>query len=152
MDAAVIFDKLVSACARTGSFERTQAGDLKSAPGRGLTAAVWVQHMGPAVGAASGLSSTTGSLIFWIRIYSDLIMEPHDKIDPRIISAADGLFRLFVNGFTLDGLIRNVDVRGANSLQPLGADAGYQAIDNKMFRIMTITLPLVVNDMWTEAE
>jgi hypothetical protein len=34
---------------------------------------------------------------------------------------------------------------------PLSAQAGYVNQDGRLFRIMTITLPLVVNDVWGQA-
>jgi hypothetical protein len=42
-----------------------------------------------------------------------------------------------------------VDLLGAHGI-PLSARAGYDEQDSKMFRVMDINLPLVINDVWQQ--
>ena len=44
----------------------------------------------------------------------------------------------------------NIDLLGAYG-QKLSAQAGYITIDSHMYRIMTLTIPCVINDLWTQA-
>jgi hypothetical protein len=133
----------------SGLFERVNQHEPKNAPGNGLTMAVWLDRISPAV-ASSGLTSTTGLLTFSVRVYSNMVAEPQDDIDPALLTAVDALFSAYSGDFDLGGIIRNVDLLGQFS-NPLGAEFGYVTIDNKMYRVGTLTVPLVVNDLWSQS-
>lgn len=149
MNTAGIFNALVSHGMASGLFERVNQHEPKNAPGNGLTMAVWLDRISPAV-ASSGLTSTTGLLTFSVRVYSNMVAEPQDDIDPALLTAVDALFSAYSGDFDLGGIIRNVDLLGQFS-NPLGAEFGYVTIDNKMYRVGTLTVPLVVNDLWSQS-
>lgn len=148
----LMVDDILSAVAShalaAGYFERVNTHEPKAAPGNGLTVAIWVQRVGPAVGA-SGLSSTTARIVFNIRIFQNMLSEPQDMIDPNLMKALDWLMAAYSGNFTLGGTVRDVDLLGAHG-DPLGAEAGYVKQDTKLFRVVTITLPLIVNDLWAQ--
>jgi hypothetical protein len=144
-----IMKAVQSRVARLGEFEGIQFHEPKSAPGSN-TAALWADRMVP-VAAASGLDATSGLLVIQCRIYNRFNGEPQDSIDPEVIEAASAVVGAFVGGFTLNGQTRNVDVFGSFGF-PLSALAGYINQDSTMFRVMTVQIPLVINDLWTEAE
>lgn len=146
--AQAILDAAVSHALASGHFERVNGHEPKNAPGRGLTAAIWAQSLGP-VPAGSGLTRTTARLVLNIRIYSDMLQEPQDGIDPAVLRAVDALMSAYSGDFELGGNVRNVDLLGQAGI-PLSAEAGYQNVGGTMYRIMTITLPLIVNDVWTQ--
>lgn len=132
----------------TGLFERVLGHEPKSAPGNGLTAAAWVQNLRPIT--SSGLASTSARLQLSIRVSTNMLREPQDSIDTDILGAVDVLMAAYSGDFDLGGFIKNVDLLGAEG-DPLSADAGYLEQDGKLYRVMVITLPLVVNDLWTQA-
>lgn len=145
-----IFNEVLSHAARSGYFDRVNGHESKSAPNLvgGLAAEVWVQRIRAA--RSSGLAETSGLLVLTVRIRGDMLAKPEDGIDPRLLTAASGLMRLYVGDFTLNDLIRAVDVRGMEGT-PLTCEAGYLPQDQKVFRVYEITLPLIVNDIWSEA-
>jgi hypothetical protein len=65
------------------------------------------------------------------------------------MDAVDLLLADYVGNFTLGGLLREVDIRGIDG-NPLRVDAGYLTQDGKVFRVMTISVPLVINDLYAE--
>lgn len=135
-----------------GRFERVNLHEPKNSPGNGLTCAIWVDWMGPV--RSSGLNSVSGLLRLAVRIYQNMLSEPQDAIDTNVTEAVDLLFTAYAGDFSLKGtdaepLIRNVDLLGSYGV-PLSAQAGYINQDNVMLRVVTITLPLVVNDAWEE--
>lgn len=148
MDVAGIFDKVQSHAMQLGLFEQVNTHEPKSAPGKGLRCAIWVQQIGP-LPAASGLAETSSRVEFSVRIFQSMLSEPMDAIDPAMLSAVDVLIGAYSGDFTLGGAIRDVDCLGAYGT-PLSAQAGYINQDGKLFRVMTITLPCVVNDAWTQ--
>jgi hypothetical protein len=84
-----------------------------------------------------------------VRLYTSMLAEPQDYIDPNLVKALDALMNAYSGDFTLDGLIRNVDLLGQTGT-PLQAEAGYINIDGKMMRVVTITLPMIINDAWEQ--
>lgn len=150
MNTAGIFAALVSHGMNSGLFERVNQHEPKNAPGNGLTMAVWLDRIIPAA-EASSVISTTGVLLFSVRCYSSMVADPQDDIDPALLTAVDVLFAAYSGDFTLGGLVRNVDLLGEFA-NPLGAVFGYVTIDNKMYRVGTMTVPLVVSDLWSQSE
>jgi hypothetical protein len=147
LGAAAILTALRDHALTTGRFERVLGHEPKGTPGNGLTAAIWAQRMEP---TTSGLDSTSARLVFSIRIQGNMLAEPQDDIDIRVLEAVDALMAAYTGDFTLGGLVRSVDALGADG-EPLSADAGYLEQDGKLYRAMVITLPLHINDLWTQA-
>ena len=146
----------VSHAAATGLFDQVQGGEFTGAPGNSLSCAVWVNDFYPV--QSSGLISTSMRVELFVRIYSNAFTEPVDIIDPAAIDAVDALLADYIGHFTLGGLIRGVDVRGADG-PPLRVQAGYLTMGSgrdgqtggRTYRVMTITLPLIINDLYPEA-
>jgi hypothetical protein len=149
LGTAAILAAVISHAKVTGKAERVLTHEPKSAPGNGITIAIWVQSLRP-VSGGSGLASTTARLELSVRVYTNMLADPQDKIDARLLDATDALMGEYSGDFDLGGLIRNVDLLGADG-DPLQANAGYLEQDNRLYRVMVITLPLVVNDLWTQS-
>jgi len=142
-----IFDAMQSHALKSGYFERVNKHEPKNAPPSGLSAAIWVDYLGP---AESGLASTSTVVRFNVRIYQNMISEPQDAIDPSVLTATAALMEDYSGDFTLGGNVRNVDLLGMTGT-PLEARAGYINQDGQMMRTMTITVPAIVNDQWSQA-
>lgn len=142
-----LFDRLMSHVMSLGLFETVNSHEPKSAPGQGLHAAFWLDSIGPI--KTSGLASSSGLVTFNLRMYGSMLTEPQDAIDPAMLVALDGILAAYSGDFTLDGLVRQVDLLGAYG-PGLSARAGYLEQGGQMFRVMTVTLPLVVNDIWNQ--
>lgn len=147
LDIVTILDKVQSYAAATGFFDRVGTHEPKSAPGNGLTCAIWVQDIAPI--RSSGLNSTSGRLAFNVRLYNSMLAEPQDQIDPNLMKALDALFTSYSGDFDLGGNVRHVDLLGAYG-QALSAQAGYMNQDGKVFRVFVITLPLIIDDIWAQ--
>ena len=150
IDAVSIMDDLQSHAMTLGIFERVNLHEPKNAPGSGLTCAIWADHIGP-VPANSGLSRTSALITFNIRIYSSMLAEPQDYIDPEVIKAVDLLMEAYSADFELGGDVAWIDLLGQTG-NPMQAQAGYITQDSKPMRVMTITLPVVLNDTWEQVK
>lgn len=149
LDITGLLDAAISHAQTLGRFERVNGYEPKGAPTTaGLTAAVWAQDVSPVRGA-SGLASTTVRLELAVRLYASLQQDAADAIDPDLIAALDDLMRAYSADFTFDGQVRNVDLLGAHGT-PLRAQAGYLRHGDSEYRVMTITLPLIVSDLWDQ--
>jgi hypothetical protein len=145
---ADIFDAVVSDVQRSGYFEKVNTHEPKRGPRNGLTAALWLQAIDP-IALASGLASTSARIVFTLRLFQNFIKEPQDMIDPDMAKAAANLVRRYHDDFDFEGAIRNIDLLGAFGVA-LAAQSGYLEIDSKNYRIIDITIPCIVNDVWPQ--
>jgi hypothetical protein len=143
-----LFASAESVAMATGQFRRVNTHEPKSAPGSGLTCAIWVQEVEP-LPEASGLASTSGYVVLNARVYGNMLQRPEDDIDPRMVSAGTVLIGAYSADFTLGGTVRNIDLLGEFG-QKLGGRAGYLEIGGTMYRVFTVTVPCIVNDMWIQ--
>ena len=143
-----VTDALVSKAAATGSFRRVNSHEPKAAPGSGLTLAIWADSIQP-VAQASGLASTSGVVTFLARAYGNMLQKPEDEIDPRLMASASVLIGAYSADFTLGALVRNIDLLGMYG-RKMGGQAGYVTIGGAMYRIFTVTVPCVMDDLWSQ--
>ena len=148
-DAAAVsslFAHVQSGALELGIFEAVNNHEPLSAPGNGIHAAVWVDSIVP-VGRASGLAATSGVVTLMFRLYSSAIQKERDAIDPALLAAVSTLLGQYSSTFTFGGTVRNVDLLGMYG-RSLSAQAGYLTQDAKILRIFTVTVPVVINDLW----
>jgi hypothetical protein len=144
-----VFDKVVSYCMTTNRFDFVNQHEPKSTPGTGVSCSVWVQTIGPV--RTSGLAATSGLVVLQARIYMNFRSEPYDIIDPKVLAAAADIMGALSGDFNFGTAanVREVDLLGAYG-PGLSAAAGYIEIDRQIFRVMTITVPIIINDMFTQ--
>lgn len=131
-----------------GYFSVVNKHEPKTAP-TGPAMAIWADKIGPARGS-SGVSSTTALVTFLNRIYMPMLTEPQDMIDPAVLDATGALMARYTADFTLGDRCRKIDLLGEFGV-PLSGQAGYLQIGQTMLRVMTITVPVVVNDAWDQS-
>ena len=145
-----IFAAVVSDVQKSGYFERVNQHEPKRKPKGGMSAAVWIQRIDP-IALASGLASTSGRLTFIVRMYIRMIQTDMDAMDPLLTKATSNLMRRYHDDFDFEGAIRNVDLLGHHGIA-LSAQAGYLEQDNTNYRIMDLTVPCLVNDVWPQVK
>lgn len=152
LQLTALMAELRSHAERLGVIEKTTGHEPKNAPGRGVRGAFWAVGFKAATGMHSGLASTSVVVIVNCRLSVPMSHQSADDIDPMIMAAADQLCGAYVEDFTLSGLanVRAIDVRAMAGV-PLSCDFGYLEIDKIMFRVATIVLPVIYNDVWTES-
>jgi hypothetical protein len=151
-DAAVmtVFDKVVSYALASGRFDHVNQHEPKNSPGNGISCSVWIHTILP-YRPGSGMGATTGVVVLNSRLYTNFRQQPYDMIDPNITAATCDLIGAITADFNFggDAGVRNVDLLGMTGTS-LSAQAGYVEIDRQMFRVMTIVIPVVVNDMFMQ--
>lgn len=152
IDSQDIVDRLASHALASGYFDRVNQHEPKSKPGRGLTCAMWVDRIEPARGR-SGLAVTSARVVMNVRVYTNMLQEPQDAIDPNVMQATDVLITAYTGDFELGGVApdgRWIDCLGATQGHPLFSQSGYINIDNMVYRVMTITVPVIVENAWPQ--
>ncbi|MFF7837550.1 hypothetical protein ACFZC6_01750 [Streptomyces ossamyceticus] len=140
-------DVLTSHAQATGLFGQVLGHEPISAPGSGLTAAFWVSRVGP-VPNGSGLKSTTARLELMATLLEPADTEPADGVDVDMVGAVDALLAAYSGDFEPGGNVRMVDLLGAYGT-PLSAAFGYTRFaGGTTYRAATLTIPLIINDVW----
>ncbi len=148
MNTLGFFEAIETHLIPLGRFDQVNRHEPKNAPGNQMVAAIIAGPQGPAVG--SGLATTDARVEFTVRIYVNMMAQPLDGTDPALIAATDLLINAYSGDFTLGGTIKAVDLLGMAGT-PLGATPGYINQDSVLYRVMDITLPLLVSDTWAQA-
>jgi hypothetical protein len=131
-----------------GIFERVLLHEPEDAPGNGITCAFWAGPGAP-VSQRSGLAKTSWRIEVNGRLYLDATHEPNDDIDLLLLGALDTLVADYSGDFELGGLVALVDLLGAYG-DPLSWTPGYGTHNHKLYRLITIKLPLIVDDLYTQ--
>lgn len=143
-------DMAISHAMATGLFGNVLDHEPVSAPGNGLTYAVWVSDIMP-IPAASGLDSLSARLELTGRILLPADTEPQGDVDTSVTGAVSALFAAYAGDFDFGGSVRNVDLLGMHGAG-LRARLGFTSFaGGTTYRVATLTVPLIINDLWTEA-
>ncbi len=145
-----LIDRIASVPMTLGLFDRVNQHEPKNKPGRGLTCAVWIDLIEPARGR-SGLTSTDVRVVFNVRIYTNMLQQPQDAIDPNVMNACDLLMEAYTGAYTLGDDSRFIDLLGMTQGHEMRAQSGYINIDNMVYRVMTLTVPVIVSNAWPQA-
>lgn len=145
---AGVLNSLSSHASSLGFFENVLTHEPKSAP-TGPACAIFVSQIAP-FKERSGLTSISVVLVLTVRLYANMLQDPQDDIDRDIVVAADALMTAYAGDFDLGDENREIDLLGI-STPGVGLEAGYLTQDSTLFRVMDITVPVIINDVWTEA-
>jgi len=144
-----LFAALVSKAKTIGAFRQVITHEPKAAPASLPALAVWWSGIAP-FPPGSGLVAVSGVVTFAARIYEAKMLEkPEDNIDKRLLAHTAQLMNVLSGAFTLTGNARNIDLQGAAG-QPLGASSGFINHENTLLRVAQVTIPCIVNDLWSE--
>lgn len=141
--AAALFADIQSMAQELGIFQAVDTHEPENAPGNRLYCSINLGSARPVT--SSGLNSVSGQVTLTVRVWSSAIQKPLDNIDPELLAAACSLMGQFSSGFSIGGTVRNID------LFAMVAQPAYVDFDGKSFKIIEISLPIVINDLFAES-
>lgn len=151
LDPQAILDAVASYAAALGWYEHVNQHEPKSKnPATdGITGAVWAQTLDP-IPEGSGLADTSARMELTFRTYTNMLAEPQDAIDPRVLTAVNALMASFNKGFTLGGEVWFIDILGAYG-NKMSAKAGYVPQGGVLYRVMDLSIPIIIDGCWPQA-
>lgn len=149
VDLNALLDPVISHGLALGVFDRVNTHEPESVPGTGMTMACWLDA-GTPTPAGSGLTATTMRIALVVRVYKNLLSQAPDAIDPTMMDAVSTLLDAYTGDFELGGAVRAIDLLGMYG-DPMSFRAGYLPQGDADFRVITIVVPLIVSDVWTQA-
>ena len=148
LNSAAVIQAAQDHLASLGIFETVNGHEATSAPGGELTADVWMDLI-RAVPEQSGLDITSALLTLWVRIYVPATTQPLDSIETTLAGAVDQVMGAYNAAFTFNGIVTYIDLLGAHGT-PLTGQGGYVEIGGQPYRCMTIAVPCVIDDVWSQ--
>lgn len=146
LQTKAVRNALASRVAKAGGFKRVMLSEPTGSPGIGMSCAIWCSSF-RTIPALSGYNRTTSFFIFTLQIYYPASIEPTDDIDVKLSDAVDKVMGDILEDLTLGDESWGVDVMSQYGIV-FGGNYGYVTIDTKMFRIVTISVPVLVQDTW----
>lgn len=146
LDIDTLLSKLVSHALSTGHFDSVNTHEPDNAPGNGITANVVLDTITPVPG---GMATTSCRVAFFMTMMYPAEAQPRDDTEPYLIKALDAVMGRLTGDLRLDNTVRMIDLLGAHG-DGLEALAGYTKIQEQVYRIMELTIPVIVNDVWVQ--
>jgi hypothetical protein len=133
-----------------GVFDSVSGHEIKVPPGTGVHCEI-IGGSFDLTPTRSGLASTSVKLTFRVRLRTSWNQKPAEDVDARLLKTLDPLMTSYIAGFTLGGLVVAVDILGDAGGQPIVGQFGYTDQGGQPFRTVEFGLPILVDDLWTEA-
>ena len=146
LDTKAILAKLATIGKASGLFVKVDKFEPRGQPGNGVTLFLISGPMRPIT--SSGLNNVSVRWQIDGRVYTPLNYEPASELDAVLTAAAAKYLEALCAQFTLGGLVRCVDVFGSDG-EPLSATPGYIEQNDKVYRVITLEIPLLINQQWT---
>lgn len=146
LDTKAILAKLATIGKQSGLFVKVDKQEPRGQPPNGVTLWLLSGPMRPIT--SSGMNNVSLRWQIDGRVYLPLNYQPAEDIDPVITAAAAKYLEALCGQFTLGGLVRCIDVFGSDG-EPLSATPAYVEQNDKIYRAVTLEIPLLINQQWT---
>ena len=130
---------------KSGYVQKSTIGEPKAPPSEPVSAAVFLDSVAV---AALTLNGTIEVHTVTLRLYMDMLGDPTEDIEFGMAEVVSNISSDLLGEYDLGASIRNVDAAGMHG-SPLRATWGYVDVGGKMFRIVDMSIPLIVDDSAT---
>lgn len=132
-----------------GMFQEVLRHEPKSKPQHDMTFAFFVDSIKPSR-LISGVDATAGMVTLMGRAYVSFLTKPEDDVDAQLLNGVSAIIDGLTGSFTLGHSVVAVDLIGMDS-SGLSAQMGYTTVDSTVFRICDLTIPVLIDNLWTQA-
>lgn len=146
-DITTTINLVVSFLQKRGEYSFVQIGEPKSPPRGDLAAAVFVSDAS-VVGVT--LQTTIEIHELTIRLYRNMMEEPEEDNELRISQAVTGIVSDLLGDYDLGASVRNIAVGEYG--RTISATYGYLDVGGTMYRMVDISVPLVVDGSATPVQ
>lgn len=133
-------------CEALGVFDQTVTADPGNTLASGTVASIMFYSVEP-YPTRSGLDRTSAKVKFMVRIWHNATMKPHFNVDLRVMQAAETLIASLHEDIDLGGDTINIEFLSGDNF---GAQTGYIKVDEGVYKVIDIMIPLAVADVWIQ--
>lgn len=138
---------------QTALFDSVQSFELDGNIGHFVAAVFPASDALEPVEGLSGINVTSLRVTFIVRLYLAVSQQTPDVIDPKMVNATATIMRKFNGRFTFGETVYAIDLLGESGIK-LSARAGYLKVGSPdapaLYRIMDITVPVLLADVWPQ--
>ena len=128
-----------------GLFSSVQIGEPKQATGQGLHVALYMESVSIVMIYVGG--ETRESHVVQLRVYKDMLAEypdPQNNLESELASVVSKLMSNLLGDTDLESSIMSIDAGGMDGAS-MTATYGYVSVGGQMYRVVDISIPLIVN-------
>ena len=128
-----------------GLFSTVQIDEPKQPVGRGLHAAIYMQSVSITTIYLGG--DTRESHVVQLRVYKDMLAEypdPQNSLEAELTSVVSKLMSNLLGDTDLESSVMSIDAGGIDGTS-MTATYGYLSLGGVMYRVVDISIPLIVN-------
>ncbi len=108
-------------------------------------------HLGTGIVNRAALGGGTEERhIVIVRFYMNALAEPQEDIEFLLSEGVSKVSEALIGDFTLGSTVRNIAIAGEAG-QALAYESGYLDISGTMYRIVDLTVPMIVDNAVTQA-
>lgn len=146
-----LFAAIKSQAMESGMFDRVLGHEPKSAPGNRLSCTIWLGAVTP-VPAASGLAATTGRVVINARIQTPFLQSNEDQVETNMTRAIVQMIAAYSSDLTVGGTVMEIDLLGAYGVALEASSVGYIEQDGTHYRAAELTIPVIIDALWTQED
>ena len=146
-----LFAAMKSQAEQSGLFRRVLGHEPKGPPGGGLSYALWLGGITP-IPRASGLNSTTGRVVIEARIYVPFLEKGEDQTETDLLRAVLQMIGFYSGALTVGETVMEIDLLGMYGVALEGGTVGYLDMGGSYYRVADITIPVIIDALWTQAD
>ena len=128
-----------------GLFSSVQIGEPKQALGQGFHAAIFMEAV--SIGMIYLGGDTRESHVVQLRIYRDMLAEytdPQNSLEADLASVVSKIMENLLGDTDLESNVMTIDAGGMDGPSMI-ATYGYIEVGGQMYRVVDISIPLIVN-------
>jgi hypothetical protein len=136
---------------KLGLFQTVQIGEPKQSLSQGLHAAIYMQSVGINLVYAGG--DTRENHVVTLRVYQDMLAERSDpqlNLESDMASVLSKVMEGMLGDTDLESTVMSIDAAGIDGAS-MSANFGYTDVGGSMYRVIDVTVPLIVNGSATLA-
>jgi hypothetical protein len=135
----------------SGLFRKVLSHEPKSSPGNGVTYALWMGPVTP-VPNYSGLAATAGRIVMYGRVYVPWIQSDEDTTETQLVHCILEMIAAYSGTITVGGTVNEVDLLGAYGVALESGTVGYIEHDGTHYRAAELTIPVIIDALWTQVD
>lgn len=149
-NVAATLDVIHGHVAASGRFSSHGIGEPISPPdGDLLHGAVFMRGAG--ITKIYGDGGTQEVQVVMVRIYRNVLKQPQADGETELAIVAQEIAQDLIQDFSLGANVREIDIASGQGGEPMTLEWGHVTIDQTIYRVVDIAVPIVVDDSATAA-